>query len=108
MTTFELICTIAIAALVTLSVRALPFLLFPVGKQPPAFISWMGRQLPRAVMAMLVIYCLKDVSFAQMPWGIPALAGVAITAGLHVWKKQMVISICGGTVAYMLLLRLMT
>lgn len=107
MTTMQRLLTIAIAALVTIGTRAVSFVLFPAGKQPPRFVTWMGRQLPRAVMAMLVIYCLKDVSFAAAPFGIPALAGIAITAALHVWKKQMVLSVCGGTFAYMLLIRLL-
>lgn len=107
MTAIQLLVTVAIAAIVTFGTRVLSFVLFPGGKQPPRFVVWMGRQLPRAVMAMLVIYCLKDVSFTGSPWGIPALVGVMLTAALHAWKKQMVLSICGGTLAYMLLLRLL-
>lgn len=107
MTTTQILLTVAIVALVTFGTRVLAFVLFPGGKQPPAFVVWMGQQLPRAVMAMLVIYCLKDISFSASPWGIPALLGVAITAFLHAWKKQMVLSICGGTLTYMLLLRLL-
>ena len=107
MTTVELLLTIAIVAFVTLATRAISFILFPGGKKPPKFVTWMGRQLPRAVMAMLVIYCLKDISFSASPWGIPALVAVAVTAALHVWKKQMVLSICGGTLMYMLLIRLL-
>ena len=103
----QMLLTIFIVALVTLGTRAISFILFPGGKQPPRFVVWMGQQLPRAAMAMLVIYCLKDVSFAASPWGIPALLGVAVTAALHVWKKQMVLSICGGTLIYMVLIRLM-
>lgn len=103
----QMLLTIAISAGVTILTRAIPFLLFPDGRQPPAFITWLGRLLPRAVMAMLVVYCLKDVSFTASPFGIPALAGVVVTAVLHVWKRQMIFSICGGTVTYMLLLRLM-
>lgn len=102
----QMLLTIAIVAAVTIGTRAISFVLFPGGKQPPKFVTWMGQQLPRAVMAMLIIYCLKDVSFQASPWGIPALLGVAVTAALHVWKKQMVISICGGTLTYMILIRL--
>lgn len=107
MTTAQMLLTIAISALVTIATRAVPFLLFPDGRQPPAFITWLGRMLPRAVMAMLVVYCLKDVSFTASPWGIPALAGVVVTALLHLWKRQMIFSICGGTAVYMVLLRLL-
>lgn len=94
------------AAVITVFTRAVSFLVFRGGKAP-AFITWMGTQLPRAVMAMLLVYCLKDVSLTTHPFGIPAIAGVIVTAALHVWKKQMMISICGGTAVYMLLLRLM-
>ena len=106
MTTGQILLTIGIAALGTLATRLTPFLLFSSGKKPPRFVVWIGQQLPRAAMAMLVIYCLKDVSLSQTPWGIPALLGVAVTAALHVWKKQMVLSICGGTLVYMVLIRL--
>ncbi len=107
MTNDQMLLTIGISALVTIATRAVSFLLFPDGKQPPAFITWLGRMLPRAVMAMLVVYCLKDVSFSASPWGVPALAGMAVTALLHLWKRQMILSICGGTAVYMVLLRLM-
>lgn len=106
MSNIQMLLTMGIAVAMTVLTRAISFWLFPGGKQPPAFITWMGRLLPRAVMAMLVIYCLKDVSFSGSPWGIPVLVGVAVTAVLHAWKKQMILSICGGTLTYMLLLRL--
>ena len=102
----QLLITVLVAAAMTICTRAVSFLVFRGGKAP-AFITWMGTQLPRAVMAMLLVYCLKDIDLAAHPFGIPALAGVAVTAALHVWKKQMMLSICGGTAVYMLLLRLM-
>ena len=107
MTSTQVLLTILISAAVTVFTRALPFLIFAHGKKPPAFITWLGRQLPRAVMAMLVIYCLKDVDLATAPHGAPALIAVAVTAALHVWKKQMILSIFGGTAMYMVLLRVM-
>lgn len=106
MTTLQLLITGLISLLATLFVRFSPFILFPDGKKVPGFITWLGGKLPRATMAMLVIYCLKDVSFAAIPGWVPTLVGVAVTAALHVWKKQMVISIVGGTAVYMILLRL--
>ena len=108
MTGTQMLWTILISALITILLRALPFFLFPGGKQPPRFVTWLGGQLPRAVMAMLVVYCLKGVSFATgsaADW-LPALAACVVTAGLHVWKKQIALSICGGTAVYMLLIRL--
>ena len=105
MTDIELLMTVSIAALVTAGLRFIPFLLFSGKEALPRFISWLGEQLPQAVMAMLVIYCLKDVQFDTAAAGIPALAGVAVTAALHVWKRQMMLSIAGGTIIYMLLIR---
>ena len=107
MTTWQILATIGICTAVTVFTRAVSFLVFPGGKKAPAFILWMGSQLPRAVMAMLVVYCLKDISFAQTSGWIPALMGVAVTAALHVWKRQMFLSIGGGTLVYMVLLRVL-
>lgn len=107
MTTLEIGITVALSALTTASIRFAPFLLFPNGKKIPAFVQWLGKQLPRAVMAMLVIYCLKDVSFAEACNWLPALLGVAVTAGVHLWKKQMIFSISVGTAVYMVLLRVL-
>ena len=105
MTNAQLLITVLVAAAMTICTRAISFLVFRGGKAP-AFITWMGHLLPPAVMAMLLVYCLKDISLVQQPWGLPALLGVAVTAGLHVWKRQMMLSISGGTIVYMLLLRL--
>ena len=107
MTTAQVLMTVLIVAVITLMTRAVSFILFPSGRRVPAFIVWMSQQLPRAVMAMLMIYCLKDISLTQAPYGIPALLGVGITAVLHLWKRQMMLSIIGGTAAYMLLIRLL-
>ena len=108
MTTAQALITVFICAAVTVLIRASAFLLFPAGRQAPAFITWMSRQLPRAVMAMLLIYCLKDVSFATVPSWVPTLAAVAVTAALHLWKRQMMLSIAGGTAVYMVLIRLIS
>lgn len=107
MTGMQVFVTVLIAAVVTMATRAIPFLLFPAGKQAPAFITWLSGQLPRAVMAMLMIYCLKDLSFSVVSGWLPALLGVAATVLLHLWKRQMMISILGGTALYMALIRLM-
>lgn len=106
MSQVQLLIMVLVAAAMTVFTRAISFLVFRGGRAP-AFITWMGRLLPPAVMAMLLVYCLKDISFAARPWGLPALLGVAATAGLHLWKRQMMLSIGGGTLIYMTLLRLM-
>lgn len=107
MTTVELLITVLVCAAVTAALRYVSFVLFPKGKQPPKFITWLGSRLPRAVMAMIVVYCLKDVSFASAVNCLPPLLGVAATAALHVWKRQMMLSIAGGTAIYMIFIRLL-
>ena len=62
--------------------------------------------LPLALFAMLVVYCLKDVSWLSGSHGVPELIGIAVTAGLHLWRRQMLLSIAGGTICYMVLVQL--
>lgn len=102
---FHAIATIAIAAAVTAALRFLPFLIFGQNRKTPAIIAYLGQVLPFAIMGMLVVYCLKDVSLAAMPFGIPEAIGCAAVAGLHVWKRNTLLSIGGGTVLYMLLVQ---
>ena len=96
---------VLIVALVTLATRALPFLLFAHG-QPPRVVTYLGKTLPPAVMAILVVYCLKGVTFTAISGFVPALLGVGATVALHVWKRYTLLSIAGGTAVYMLLIRL--
>ena len=95
---------VAVAALVTLLIRALPFALFSRGN-PPRVITYLGRVLPATVMAILVVYCLKGVSFATLSGFAPALIAVAATAALHALKRSTLLSIACGTAVYMLLIR---
>lgn len=95
---------VAVIALVTMATRFLPFLIF--SKKTPAVVSHLGKVLPCAIMGMLVVYCLKDVNFLAGSHGIPELVCCAVTAGLHVWKRNSLLSIGGGTVLYMLLIQL--
>lgn len=95
---------VAVAALVTLLIRALPFALFSRGN-PPRVITYLGRVLPATVMAILVVYCLKGVSFGTLSGFAPALIAVAATAALHAWKRSTLLSIACGTAVYMLLIR---
>jgi len=108
MTDIELIITVLIVALVTAGLRFAPFLLFPQGKHAPVFVTWLGKQLPRAAMAMLLVYCLKDMNATTASGFVPTAMGVLVTVLLHVWKREMMLSIAGGTFLYMLLIRLMT
>ena len=100
------VLTIAVCALVTAALRFLPFLIFGENRKTPAVIAYLGRVLPYAIMGMLVVYCLKDVSFWGAPFGIPEIIGCAVVALLHVWKRNTLLSIGAGTVVYMLLVQL--
>lgn len=86
--------------------RFLPFLLFPADKPTPKYVQYQGKVLPAAVFGLLVIYCLKDVSFFTGSHGIPELIAIGVVVLLHLWKKQMLLSIAGGTICYMLLVQL--
>lgn len=85
--------------------RWLPFWLFPEKKQPPAVVAYLGKVLPPAMMGLLVVYCLRSVDVSAPPHGLPELIAIAVTAGLHLWKRNTLISIGAGTV-YMLLVQL--
>ena len=98
MTTAQSLITIGIIALGTVFTRFLPFWLFPKGKPAPRIVAYLGKVLPCAVMGLLVVYCLKDVQPAAAPYGLPELIAVAATAGLHVWKKNTLLSVGVGTV----------
>jgi len=106
MTLAQQIITIVVIILGTMLTRFLPFLIFPAGKPTPKYIQYLGRVLPAAVFGLLVIYCLKDVSILEGNHGLPELAAVTVVIVLHLWKKQMLLSIAGGTVCYMLLVQL--
>lgn len=106
MTVAEQIITIAIIALATMLVRFLPFMLFPAGRSTPKYIQYLGKVLPAAVFGLLVVYCLKDVSIFSGSHGLPELIAIAVVILLHLWRRQMLLSIAGGTVCYMLLVQL--
>ena len=105
MTLTEQIITIGMVVLGTIITRFLPFLLFPAGKPVPKYVQYLGKALPSAVFGLLVIYCLKNVDLMQGSHGIPELLSLAAVAALHLWKRQMLLSIAGGTVFYMLLVQ---
>lgn len=94
---------IAAMAIVTFLTRVLPFLVFR--QKTPKYISYLGSVLPPAIIGMLVIYCLKDITPAVHPFGLPELISAACVAGLQVWKRNSLISILAGTVIYMVLVQ---
>ena len=97
-----MILAIAVAAVVTAATRFLPFLIFGNGKKTPEIITYLGKVLPYAIMGMLVVYCMKDVSFTQAPFGAPEIIACAAVAILHLWRRNTLLSIAGGTIGYML------
>lgn len=105
MTTVQALITIALCTLATMLTRFLPFLLFPAGKPTPKFVRYLGHALPPAVFSMLVVYCLKDVQITAGSHGLPELIAISVVAALHLWKKQTLLSIAGGTLVYMLLVQ---
>ena len=106
MTVPEQIITIAICVTGTMLTRFLPFMIFSSKKPVPKYIQYLGKALPLAVFGMLVVYCLKNVSLLSGSHGIPEIIAIAVTAGLHLWKKQMLLSVAAGTFVYMLLVQL--
>lgn len=99
-----LFVTIALAA-GTLITRFVPFLLFPQGKEMPRYVEYLGKTLPYATMGLLVVYCLKSISFISAPFGIPELLAVLLVGGLHIWRKNSLLSIGAGTLFYMMLVQ---
>ena len=101
----ESIIFFVIISLTTMLIRVLPFLLFPENKETPKYITYLGNVLPYTIISMLVIYCIKDISFIQSPYGLPEVISIAVIAILHVWKSNTFLSIGAGTVTYMLLVQ---
>lgn len=105
MTDTQVWYAIAIIVLVTALTRFLPFILLSGDKKTPKFINKLGKLLPFAIMGMLVVYCLKDITFSSVGGFLPALIGCTVVAALYVWKRNTLLSIILGTVSYMLLVQ---
>ena len=106
MTTPQMLLTVGAVVLGTMTTRFLPFLIFPASRPTPKYVQYLGKVLPYAVIGLLVVYCFKGVSVTEAPHGLPELIGAAVVAGLHLWKRNMLLSIGVGTVVYMLLVQL--
>ena len=105
MTTQKALAMIAVAAICTFATRIAPFILFNGKKPIPPIIRYLGATLPPAVIALLIVYCLKSVNWLAAPHGVPELLCIAITAALHIWKRNNLLSIGVGTVLYMYLIQ---
>ncbi len=96
---------IVLVAVTTLATRAIPFILFPEGKEIPKAVQYLGKVLPPAVIGMLVVYCFKSMDITSAPFGIPEIIAGVVVALLHVWKRNNLLSIGVGTVLYMALVQ---
>ena len=105
LTTGQAVASIAVMAAVTFLTRALPFLLFDRGDHPPRLVLYLGKVLPPAIIAMLIVYCLKGISFAAPGGGVPTLLAGGAAVLLHLWKGNDLLSIFGATVLYMVLVQ---
>ena len=105
MSTTEHLITIFLIALTTMATRFLPFLIFPAGKAVPKWVNDLGTVLPGAVFSLLVVYCLKNVNFVTGSHWILEFLAIATVVSLHLWRRQMLLSIAGGTAVYMLLVQ---
>lgn len=106
MSLMEQVIMICMVILGTMITRFVPFLIFTSDKPTPKYVQYLGKMLPSAALGMLVIYCLKDVSLFKENHAIPELISIMVVVLLHLWKRQMLISIAGGTIFYMILVQL--
>jgi len=105
LTTTQAIASIAVMAIVTFLTRALPFLLFDHGDHPPRVVLYLGHVLPPAIIAMLIVYCLKGMTFAALGGWVPSVAAGLLAVVLHIWKGNDLVSIFGATILYMVLVQ---
>ena len=102
---FHAVCTVAVIALMTAVLRFLPFWIFRDSRSTPPGIRRLGQALPYAIMGMLVVYCLKDISFASAASAVPQCAACLTVVLLHIWKRNTLLSIGAGTLLYMILVQ---
>ena len=105
MTLLQEAITIALCAAATMLTRFLPFLVFRSDQGMPKYVRYLGKALPAAIFGMLVVYCLKNVNFTAGSHGIPEAVAIGLVLVLHLWKRNMLLSIAGGTVCYMILVQ---
>ena len=106
MTELHAVLLVAVTSAVTILLRFLPFAVFSGNRKTPAYVTYLGKVLPYAIMGMLVVFCLKGVSLTAAPYGIPEAIACVLVVLLHVWKRNTLVSILGGTVCYMVLVQM--
>lgn len=107
MTLARQILTVVLAVLATMATRFLPFAVFSEERPTPAFVQFLGKALPSAVFALLVVYCYRSVDFLHGLYGVPEILASLITIGLHLWRRNMFLSMLLGTGAYMVLIHVL-
>lgn len=105
MTVTQQIITIGLCAFATMLTRFLPFMLFSGKRETPEYVKYLGKALPAAIFGMLVVYCLKNVDVLSGSHGLPELISLCLLTAVHIWRKNMLLSIVCGTVCYMLLVQ---
>lgn len=105
MTNKELLLTAIIIVFATAIIRFLPFIIIRKSIAKRKYIKFLGDMMPYSMIALLVIYCLKDVNLIKYPYGIPELISIAIIIILHIIKRNVLISIGAGTIIYMFLVQ---
>ena len=105
LTLTQQILIIAVCALGTIITRFLPFLVFRDGDHAPLVVQYLGKALPLGIFALLVVYCLRNVSLSAYPHGIPEALSILVVTGLHFWRHNMFLSMIAGTACYMFLVQ---
>ncbi|MDQ0878630.1 branched-subunit amino acid transport protein AzlD [Paenibacillus sp. V4I3] len=105
MTLIERMITIGMVVLGTMMTRFIPFIIFPSGRPTPSYVQYLGKVLPSAALGLLVVYSIKDVKFLSGNHGVPELISIVLVALLHIWKRNMFLSIASGTLIYMFLIQ---
>ena len=105
MTFNQIIITIALMAIGTMLTRFLPFILFPANKPTPKYVTYLGQILPYSVIALMVVYTLKDVRITSSPWGLPEIISLTYIAIIQIIKRNNLISMISGTILYMFLVQ---
>lgn len=103
----RIIGIIILSAVITFSFRAFPFLIFRGERKMPERLVYLGNILPAAIMAVLIVYCLKDVAGDFGTYGIPQLAAVLVVAVSYKWKHNTFVSIILGTACNMVLMQIL-
>ena len=105
LTPIQIIITILAVSLGAMASRFTPFILFPEGRKPPEVVNYLGNVLPPVMMGLLLVYCLKSVPIAAYPHGLPELISIAFIVFIHLWRKNVLLSIGCGTALYMFLVQ---